>query len=328
MIRVAVIGVGAMGRNHVRIYNEMDDVELVGVADGDFAVAEKVGKKFGVTPYADYRELLEKERPDAASIAVPTSIHKEVAMGCISAGVHVLVEKPIAATVGDGREMIGAARQRGVALAVGHVERFNPAIIELRQRIGEGQLGRIFQIHARRLGPFPSRIRDVGVVIDLATHDLDVMRFVTGAEVIRVYAETEQRIHTAHEDLLSGLLRFDNGVIGVLDINWLTPTKIRELTVTGERGMFQVNYLTQDLYFFQNDYAELLWDGLSRLSGVSEGNMVRLHLEKREPLQVELEHFVCCLREGRLPMVSGEDGLRALELAHKIVESGAKNRLV
>ncbi len=328
MIRVAVIGVGAMGRNHVRIYNEMDDVELVGVADGDFAVAEKVGKKFGVTPYADYRELLEKERPDAASIAVPTSIHKEVAMDCISAGVHVLVEKPIAATVGDGREMIGAARENGVVLAVGHVERFNPAIIELRRRIGEGQLGRIFQIHARRLGPFPSRIRDVGVVIDLATHDLDVMRFVTGAEVIRVYAETEQRIHTAHEDLLSGLLRFDNGVIGVLDINWLTPTKIRELTVTGERGMFQVNYLTQDLYFFQNDYAELLWDGLSRLSGVSEGNMVRLRIEKKEPLLAELEHFLRCVREGYRPMVSGEDGLKALEIAQRVVESGAKNRLV
>lgn len=328
MIKVGVIGVGAMGRNHARVYSQMDDVDLVALADADSATAATVGRKLRVPAYTSYQEMLAREELQAVSVAVPTKAHKEVVLECLARGIHVLVEKPISSTLDEGREMIAHAEANGAILAVGHVERFNPAVIELQRRLREGALGRIFQIHARRLGPFPARIRDVGVVIDLATHDLDVMRFVTGAEVVRVYAETEQRIHTNHEDLLNGLLRFDNGVIGVLDINWLTPTKIRELSVTGERGMFLVNYLTQDLYLFQNDYAELEWDGLSRLSGVSEGNMVRIRIEKKEPLQAELEHFLNCVRNGCQPAVSGVDGLKALEIAYRLVESGIENRLV
>src|SRR5205814_9486836 len=148
-------------------------------------------------------------------------------------GIHLLVEKPIAFTVEEGAEMIRLAAEAGVVLTVGHVERYNPAIIALKQRLLAGDLGRVYQIHARRLGPFPARVRDVGVVIDLATHDADIMRYLTGAEALRVSAETAQRIHTDHEDLLSGLIRFADDTIGVLDINWLTPTKIRELLVTG-----------------------------------------------------------------------------------------------
>jgi predicted dehydrogenase len=171
-------------------------------------------------------------------------------------------------------------------------------------------------------------VRDVGVVIDLATHDLDLMCHLTGADVVRVYAETEQEIHTDHEDSLSGLLRFDNGVVGVLDVNWLTPTKVRELYVTGERGMFVVNYLTQDLYLYENEYVKGDWDRLGMLKGVGEGNMIKLRIAKKEPLYVELESFAGCVRQGSEPPVTGDDGVRALALARAMVQSGREHKTV
>ena len=215
---------------------------------------------------------------------------------CCGAGIHLLVEKPLAFTVEEGAEIIDLAAEAGVVLTVGHVERYNPAIVALKARLAAGELGRVFQMHARRLGPFPARVRDVGVVIDLATHDVDIMRYLSGAEATRVYAETARRIHTEHEDLLSGLIRFTDDTIGVLDINWLTPTKIRELLVTGERGMFQVNYLTQDLTFYENSTSPGTWDTLRNITGVSEGDMIRPRIEKTEPLRVELERFVAAAR--------------------------------
>jgi predicted dehydrogenase len=172
-------------------------------------------------------------------------------------------------------------------------------------------------------------VRDVGVVVDLATHDLDIMRHVTGKEIRRLYAETEQEIHTAHEDLFSGLVRFEDGVVGILDINWLTPTKIREIAVTGQRGMFLANLLTQDLYFYENQEAsDLDWTHLRLLRGVGEGRMVRLRLERREPLRVELEAFVAAARGEEAPIVGGEDALAVLDLARALVRSGREGRVV
>lgn len=327
-IKAAVIGVGSMGWNHARVYNELESVDLVAVADVDGKVIERAARVYGAKAYTDYREMLDHEALDVVSIAVPTQIHHETALAALQRGCHILVEKPIASTIEEGREMVAFAANRGLKLAVGHIERFNPAIIELKRRLKRGEAGRIFQVHARRLGPFPVRVRDVGVVIDLATHDLDIMRYLLDSEVKRIYAETEQEIHTDHEDLLTGLLRFENGAIGLLSINWLTPTKIRELTVTGERGMFLVNYLTQDLYFYENNHADSQWGSLGLLRGVSEGNMVRLKIEKREPLRVEIEAFVKAVREGEEPMVSGEDSLAALALAQSLVESGRENRVI
>ncbi len=327
-MRAAVIGVGAIGRNHARLYNEIENVELVAVADNDPAAAARVGGQLHTRSYGDYREMLAQERIDAVSVSVPTMLHHQVALDCIAAGVNVLVEKPIAATVAEGEAMIAAATKAGVKFTVGHIERFNPAIIELKQRLDAGEIGRVFQVHARRLGPFPARIRDVGVVIDLAIHDVDIMRYLVGSEVSRVYAETAQNLNTAHEDLLSGLLRFDNGTIGVLDINWLTPTKIRELQVTGEKGMFLASYLTQDLYFYENDYVNTEWDTISNITGVSEGKMVRLRIDRKEPLRVELESFIRCIATDTAPIVSGADGLHALAVVQKIVESGEQNRAI
>jgi predicted dehydrogenase len=328
MLRSAVIGVGNMGWNHARVYNELEGVDLVAVADLDGRIVERAAHVYGAKGYTDYQEMLRHEEIDAVSVAVPTQIHHETALAALQRGCHILVEKPIAFTIEEGQEMVALAASRGLKLAVGHIERFNPAIVELKRRLRRREAGQIFQIHARRLGPFPTRVRDVGVVIDLATHDLDIMRYLLDSEVKRIYAETEHGIHTEHEDLLSGLLRFENGVIGLLSINWLTPTKIRELTVTGERGMFLVNYLTQDLYFYENDYVDSQWGSLGLLRGVGEGNMVRLKIEKQEPLQVEIEAFVKAVLEDGEPAVRGEDGLTALALAQRLVESGQENKVV
>jgi predicted dehydrogenase len=327
MTRVAVIGVGAMGRNHARVYAEMPQVELVGVADADARQADAAARRFNTAAYADFDRLLDEQKPEAVTIAVPTMYHRAVASRVIERGIPLLIEKPIALTVAEGQEMIDAARQGNVPLMIGHIERFNPAVIALKGKLSEGALGRVFQIDARRQGPFPARIGDVGVVIDLAVHDLDVMRYISGAEVVRVYAETERRVHSAHEDLLTGLVRLSDGVVGTLTINWLTPTKIRELYVTGERGMFRVDYLTQDLYFFENATAQGGdWETLRMLRGVSEGQMIRHVVQKKEPLRAELEAFLATVRGEGPVLISGQDGLKALELAQAVVASGLEQR--
>jgi UDP-N-acetylglucosamine 3-dehydrogenase len=328
MIKAAVIGVGSMGKNHARIYDEMEDVGLVAVSDVNGELAEKVASRYKTKYYSNHKAMLAQEELDLVSIAVPTEFHHSVALDVIERGLHLILEKPIADMVTKAQDISRRAEDKGLKLMVGHVERFNPAVVELKRRLDEDQLGKIFQIHARRLGPFPHRVRDVGVVIDLATHDLDLMYYLTGAHVVRVYAETEQEIHTHHEDSLSGLLRFENGVVGVLDVNWLTPTKVRELYVTGEKGMFLVNYLTQDLYLYENEYVDSGWDRLGMLKGVGEGNMIKLRIRKREPLCIELESFVeAVVRDGE-PPVSGEDGTRALALAQAMVESGRGHKVI
>lgn len=327
-LKVAVIGVGSMGRNHARVYADMPDVDLVGVADLDETATAEVARRYGGRVYRDYRELLDVERPDAITVAVPTVDHLEIALAVVERGIPLLIEKPIAAHVAEGQQIIAAAERASVPLMIGHVERFNPAVIALKEHLAAGELGRVFQIDAHRQGPFPARVKDVGVVIDLAVHDLDVMRYVTGSDVARVYAETERRIHSHHEDLLSGLVRLEDGAVGTLTINWLTPTKIRELYVTGEQGMFRVDYLTQDLYFFENATAPTGDWQFRFLRGVSEGRMIRHVISKREPLRLEQEAFLAAVR-GHSPIpITGQDGLRALELAQAIVTSGLEHRVV
>jgi len=328
-MKVAVIGVGSMGKNHARVYSELPEAELVAVADADQKLVAATAEKHGAHAYTDYREMLEKEKPDAVSIVVPTAMHEEVGLAALDAGAHVLMEKPIAATVEEGQRLIEKARAVKKQIMVGHIVRFNPAMQALKQKLADGDLGRIFQVFCRRAGPFPARIRDVGVVVDLAPHDVDVMRFLIGAEPLRVYAETEQRIHTDHEDLVWGLLRFPDGVVGSLEINWLTPTKIREVLVLGERGLFRIDDLTQDLYFYENAQVNSeLWPALKTLKGVSEGHMIRYAIQRYEPLKAELQAFLGTVKEGKPVPVSGEDGLEALRLALALVESGQKHQVI
>jgi len=329
-LKVAVVGAGSMGMNHLRVLKDFgeEQARLVGVAEPQPAARSRASNRFQVQGFSDYREMIAETKPDVVAIVVPTDLHFAVASHALDAGVSVLVEKPITATVAQAEQLIALARERGVRLAVGHVERFNPAVLELKRQLDGGNVGRIFYLHARRLGPFPPRIRDVGVILDLATHDLDVMRYLAGSEVRHVFAETQQRVHQTHEDLLLGLIRFGNTTIGMLDVNWLTPTKIRELTVTGERGMYLVNYLSQDLYFYENDYTATEWDALRSLTGVSEGTMTRLKVQKSEPLRLEWENVLAAVRDGTDVKVTGEDGLAVLRLAHQLIQAAEKSEVV
>jgi UDP-N-acetylglucosamine 3-dehydrogenase len=327
MINVGIVGIGSMGRNHARVLAEMPEVNLTAVADVDEATLSQIARTYKANAYSDYIQMLRTEQLDVITVAVPTSMHLEVTLAAIAHGAHVLVEKPLAFSMAECQQMIDAAAARNVRLAVGHIERFNPAILELKRRLRTGELGRVFQIRSRRVGPFPKRIADVGVVFDLATHELNIMEYLIGAPIQSLYAETEREIHASHEDLLSGLLKFANGAVGVLDINWLTPTKIRELSMLGERGMFHVNYLTQELYFYENNYANG-WEGMVALMGVSEGRITKYEVRKREPLVEELEDFIAAVTDDREALVSGSEGMRAVYLAEKMVDSGQTHRIL
>jgi UDP-N-acetylglucosamine 3-dehydrogenase len=328
-IKTAVIGVGSMGINHARVNWEIPSAHLVGIADENEDLVQAVAQKYNTRAYTDYREMLDDLQPDAVTLAVPTIHHHRMALEIIQRGIPLLIEKPIAFTLEEGLEIINAAKEKHVKLMIGHIERFNPAIIALKDHVANGELGRIFQMDAHRQGPFPARIADVGVVIDLAVHDLDIMRFVAQSEIIRVFAETEKHIHSKYEDLLTGLVRFSDGIIGTLKINWLTPTKIREFVVTGERGLFRCDYLTQDLYFFENPVSQgSEWENLRVLRGVREGKMVRYTVAKREPLRSEQEAFMHAVIDDLPVPVSGEDGLKALALAKTIVQSGEEHRII
>ncbi len=328
MLKAAVIGVGSMGSNHVRVYRDMEQVELVAVADQAEATAARLGARFGVPYYADYRKMLDECQPDMVSLAVPTIHHLEVGMELIRRGVHVLVEKPITGTIQEGQELIDLAEKNGVVLAVGHIERFNPAVQELRRRLREGMAGRIYQLHAVRLSPYPARIRDVGVVIDLASHDIDLLRFLMNERITRLYGETLQSINSDREDALNGVLRFASGAIGVLDVNWITPKKIRTLTITGARGLFHCDLLSQELFFYENEFGPSQWDTLSVLRGVSEGNVLGIRINRQEPLAAEIADFVAAVQAGRAPTITGRDGLETLRLAHEFVRSGREQRLI
>jgi len=325
MTRVAVVGIGMMGRNHARVYADLPEVELVAVVDADETQARKAGAQFHVPYYTDYLKMIDQEKPSAVSVVVPTSLHFPVVKDLLEAGCNVLVEKPIASTLSEGEELVKIAQQFDRVLMVGHIERFNPAIVELKRRLKDGELGRIFQIHTRRLGPFPTRVQDVGVIMDLAPHDLDIMRYLTGSEVSRVYAETKREVHTSQDDLFAGMVRFEDGTLGVLEINWLTPAKIRELYVTGERGMFRVNYITQDLRFYENaDSSAGSWPTISLLRGVSEGAVIQYAIRKQEPLRVELENFIACV-EGKTEIpVNGHDAIIALQLVLALMKSATQ----
>lgn len=289
-----------MGRNHARVLSDLPGSKLVGVAEvADFA-RDAYSAPRSVMVYADFREMLESQRPDAVVVAVPTALHCEVTCAALEAGAHVLVEKPIAATRAEAERMTELARRLGKRLMVGHVERFNPAVLALRAAVVAGEVGRIFQLHARRIGPYPARASDVGVVLDLATHDIDVMHFLTGSTVTRVSAETS---HGTPERMLAGLLRFESGAIGVLDVHWLASNKVRELTVIAEGGTYVVDYLTQDLRLHRPGAAVQV-----------------VAVDEREPLRVEHEHFLESVRSGHEPSASAAAGRAALDVALRLLE--------
>jgi len=312
MLRVGVVGVGMMGQHHVRVYFELakeGKVELIGIADANFERAKELAKKYGTIPYAEYRELV-SEKLDAVSIAVPTSLHKEVALEFIKAGTSVLVEKPIADTIENGKAIIKAAEETGVVLAVGHIERFNPAVLKLKELIDRGELGKIVTITAKRVGPMATRIRDVGIIIDLGVHDIDVISYLFGEPVKTVYARAGNVLHPAGvEDHALITLGFEDGS-GIVETNWLTPHKTRTLNVVGTGGIAYLNYIDQSLKLYNHEWVK------------------EAKIQKREPLRNELEHFLECVETGKRPIVDGQAGLHALKVAILAQESARTGKVL
>jgi UDP-N-acetylglucosamine 3-dehydrogenase len=318
-LAVGVIGTGRMGAFHVNAYRRLDSVHLTAVADPDERARADALRGDRVAEYADWRAMLEHEasRLDAVSIACPSELHAEVALATIETGLDVLVEKPIATTLPDALRLRGAARQAGRKLMVGHVERFNPVVRTLQDALAEERIGSVLRADAVRVGPLPARIRGAGVAIDLATHDLDLLQHLLGRQVSEVYADGGRFMHPSQEDMLACLARFDgeeggDGVLGVIDVNWLTPESRRELSLVGDRGLLRVRYTEQAVDFVE----------------AGAQCPVALPVERHEPLLSELGAFARCLLDDTPEPVSAHDGVRALAAALAIRESAAVRRPV
>lgn len=287
VLRAGLLGVGMMGRHHARVLREVEGVELVAIADpgGD---PHGVAGPLRVLP--DIDALIEAGL-DIAVVAVPTSFHEEAVLKLADAGVHTLVEKPIAHSLEAGMRMVDAFRSRGLVGAVGHVERFNPALQELRRRLEAGAIGEVYQISTRRQSTFPVRIADVGVGKDLASHDIDLTSWVARSDYAMVFAQTAHKSGRDHEDMIAITGRLTSGVIVNHLVNWLSPMKERLTVVSGDRGAYVADTSTGDLTFFANGTIPLEWETISSFRGVSEGDITRYAFAKREPLRLEHEAF-------------------------------------
>ena len=323
--RIGLIGLGVMGRNHLRLLAGIPDVRVAAVSDPVPAALANVPDVDGRQGFVDAVTMLDEAELDAVVIASPTTTHLPLALAAIQRNIAVLVEKPLAATTEEADEIVDAAEQTGVPVQVGHVERYNPAVLELGRLLDAGWLSTVYAITSRRGGPMPDRIRDVGVTIDLATHDVDILCWVAAERPVRVTAETARRVHQEHEDLLFGLMRFPSGTVAMLDVDWLTPSKRRTLTVVGEEGMFELDYLSQRLTFTRGaDVTKpVLIDGYAPTFA---GDTVELPVAGGEPLAAELTDFIDVIRRGGEPKVGADDGRVAVALADALIRAARTGR--
>lgn len=318
-MRMGLVGLGQMGRHHARILSETEDVEFVGAVD---PIGDKHHAMAKGLLYPSVDQLLDAGL-DAAIVAVPTARHRDVAVELASRGVHTLIEKPLADTVETATEIMEAFSDNDALGAVGHVERFNSALQEMKRRLERGELGRVISISTERVGPFPHRIQDVGVVKDLATHDIDIVTWIGGSRFGSVGGQLAHKMGRPHEDLVVATGRLENGVVASINVNWLTPVKRRAVSVLGEKGSFVADLLAGDLFFYANAEIDSEWDQLAQLRGVSEGDMVRYAFPKREPLAVEHEAFRAAIRDGQAEgVVSLAEGVEILEVAEAIIGAG------
>lgn len=308
-LRVAVIGTGFWGRNQARVLRQLDCTELVCVCDVDAEAAKTFGTQFNVQYTIDAEDVLSRKDVDAVTICTPTMTHRQIAARALEAGKHVLVEKPMTDTVSEGRELLSLASRKGLRLMPGHIERFNPAVTHLKSLIEEGTLGNIILLHARRVGRWPERIGDVGVVRDTAIHDIDLARYVFKDEVDSVYAKIGSMRHT-REDYAEIMLHFRNGGTAFIDANWLSPRKTRTLIVTGSEATVQLDYITQEITIENSEAA------------------IKPNIERKEPLSAELAHFAQSILNDRPFMVNGGDGLKAVEICEAVLQSGGIGRAV
>lgn len=316
-LRAGLIGLGMMGRHHARVLSSLPGVDLVAVADA----AGDPHKVAGSRPLLGSVEELIAVGIVYCLVAVPTAFHEPVGMALAEAGVHAMIEKPLAQNIEGAQRLADAFAAKGLVGAVGHIERYNPALQQARARIESGELGQVFQITTRRQGPFPARIADVGVVKDLATHDIDLTAWVAQQPYQAVSARTAHRSGRPHEDLvaITGILA--DGTVTNHLVNWLSPLKERVTIITGEKGAFVADTLTADLTFYANGLIATTWDDVARFRGVSEGDVLRFAIAKPEPLRVEHENFRDAILGKEADIVTMEQGLRTVVVAEAAIES-------
>jgi predicted dehydrogenase len=323
-LRAGLIGLGMMGRHHARVLGSLDGVELV-------ALADPAGDPHGVAgdrPLLASVEDLIAAGIDYCVVAVPTAYHEPVGLVLAAAGVHAMIEKPLAVDVTAARRLAAAFEGAGLVGAVGHIERFNPALQSLRQRLESGDLGAVFQVATRRQGPFPARIADVGVVKDLATHDIDLTAWVTQQDFVSVSARTAHKSGRDHEDLVAIVGQLADGTVTSHLVNWLSPMKERMTIVTGEKGTFVADTLTADLTFHANGTVATEWESIAKFRGVSEGDMVRFAIAKPEPLRVEHEAFRDAVLGKDHRVVTMGQGLATVAVAEAALLSSQQGRTV
>ncbi len=318
-LRAGLIGLGMMGRHHARVLRSLPGVQLVAVADPG-------GDPHGVAnglPVGSSVEDLIAAGVDYVTVAVPTSFHEQISITLAEAGVHALVEKPLAPDTPSAQRVADAFASRGLVGAVGHIERYNPALQHLRERLAAGELGDVYQVVTRRQGPFPARIADVGVVKDLATHDIDLTAWVTQSPFVSVAAQTSVQSGRQHEDMVAFVGKLADGTVTSHLVNWLSPFKERVTVVTGERGAFVADTLTADLTFYANGTVPTTWESIAKFRGVSEGDVVRFAIPKPEPLRTKHEAFRDAVLGKEVDIVTMQDGLATVRVAEAVLASAA-----
>jgi UDP-N-acetylglucosamine 3-dehydrogenase len=318
VLRAGLIGLGHMGRHHARVLQSLPDVELVAAADPRSEARGPVG----VEVVHSVPELLGRGL-DICVVATPTETHEAIGLELAEAGVATLIEKPLAHNSKAAQTLVEAFERTDVLGCVGHIERFNPALRDMRRRLGEGELGEVYQVLTRRQGPFPTRVTDAGVILDLATHDIDLTAWVTGSPYRSVAARTAHRSGRDHEDLVSAVGALENGVVVTHLVNWLSPLKERVTAVTGERGCFVADTVAADLTFYRNGTQVVEWARVASFRGVTEGDVTRFAIPKPEPLVTELAGFAAAARGEPGDVVTLAEGLRTVRVAEYVRESAA-----
>ncbi len=324
MLNVGVIGIGLMGQNHARVYSEI--ANLIGIADPDEEILGEVSKRFNMEGYKHFKDLIERKDLDAVSVSSPTSTHFEVTKAAIEAGKHVLVEKPMGGDLKKARELVEKAKKKGVVLAVGYIERHNPVVGITKKLIEKKEFGEVISVSSRRVSSFPSRIKDVGVILDLGIHDIDVIRYLLDSKVRSVYTLAGETVKTEFEDHANILLEFDNGVFAFIEVNWLTPMKVRKVSLTCSQNFVEMDYINQNLQISSSTIKKLDAGNLYRIPQEYEER--KIEVEKREPLKNELSDFLDAIEKGKEPLVSGEEGVRTLEIAHAAMQSAQKGEKI
>ena len=323
-LRAGLIGLGMMGRHHARVLGSLDGVDLVAVADPGGDVHRVAG---GREVYETVEQLIE-HGIDYCMVAVPTIYHEPIGLALAEAGVHAMIEKPLAQDAASAERLAKAFADRGLVGATGHIERYNPALQQARARLEAGELGDVYQVQTRRQGPFPARIADVGVVKDLGTHDIDLTAWVTQQTFTSVAARTAYKSGREHEDLVAVVGQLSNGTVTSHLVNWLSPLKERVTIITGERGAFVADTLTADLTFYANGEVHTTWDDIAQFRGVTEGDVVRYAISKPEPLRVEHENFRDAVLGKEADIVTMQQGLATVRVAEACIESATTGQTV